>query len=284
MIYAPPETTFPALLEGAATGILAELTVEIRSFNGATVLVAATDDGILDVGGGSYSKPDVGPSPEDEASYLVTWRRNGVVYANEELRVTFSAPEEWPGGGAAYVTAPEARVRSGLLTEDFPPEDGDEALDALLLSASALVGSLTCRPLVEGQTDPDGCTDCYAEVPDYLVDLAKRAVVMKAEQMQVRTGSAAARRRGIGVGNLQSFSAGPYSESYFGPDQAGKARYLDPDPALHEVLWALATEACKERWLNLWDGTVTGAVGVVAYDYGARPGGYGGGVNGAEYL
>lgn len=168
----------------------------------------------------------------------------------------------------SYVTLEEARTRSPLLTRHYASPVADETLEQLLADATLLVGALTCRALVEGAEGE--------AVPDHLVDLAKRAVVLKAEQMHVRGGTARSRTAAINAGRLSGFSAGPYSESYFSPEVAAKAKMLDPDPALHEVLWALASSDCRYAWLELWADVPAPAAGAVAYDYGARPGGYGG--------
>lgn len=164
---------------------------------------------------------------------------------------------------------PDIRTRSPLLTEEFPEPAGDEALTMLIQDASALVSALTCRFIGEY-----GEGDCTAAVPTSMEPLVMRAIVLEAEAMFIRTGTSAARRKAIKNGNLQSISAGPWSETYFGPDAAMKAQMLDLDPALHQALWVIATECCQAQWLALWSGEQPGAAGPVSYDWGARPGGY----------
>lgn len=139
-------------------------------------------------------------------------------------------------------SAESVRARSELLTERYPVLDGDAALVILIEDASVMVSSLTCRDIGVGEGE---------EVPVGQVPLAVRAVTLKAEQLAVLSGTKA-RKGAASAGRVRSFSAGSYSESYFGPDEAAKAGRLDADPVLHEALWALATEACREAWFRLW--------------------------------
>ncbi|MCA1571152.1 MAG: hypothetical protein LC798_12715 [Chloroflexi bacterium] len=63
------------------------------------------------------------------------------------------------------------------------------------------------------------------------------------------------------------------SEAYFGPGDAKTAKVLDPDPALHEALWALATDECRERWRYEWGMEPEPASAVQTFDW--RGTGYG---------
>lgn len=139
-------------------------------------------------------------------------------------------------------TNDEVRARSELLRTDLPAPGGDAALTALIEDASALISAMTCRDIGAGTGE---------DVPAALLPVARRAVTLKSEALYV-SGTPTARRGAIGGGRLQSISAGPWSESYFGPGEAAQAGVLDPDPALHEALWALATEECRQEWLLLW--------------------------------
>ena len=139
-------------------------------------------------------------------------------------------------------TAEEVRDRSDFLLALYPREE-PERLDVLIAEATALVSEMTCRDIGHGSG---------AEVPTGLVPLAHRAVVLKTEQIaNARTSKATKRRVGA---SLRSFSAGSYAESYFDPGTAQKARQLDADQGVHETLWTLATEECRERWLATWSG------------------------------
>ena len=110
-------------------------------------------------------------------------------------------------------------------------------------------------------------------MPDYLDPLAILTIAMKTDQFDSAIRTVKGRRRSLTRGNLASFSAGSYSESYFGPQQAQAAKQLDPDPRLAELLWALCTDSKRLYWLSFWDPEdfPTGEGGLVAFEYGNRP-------------
>lgn len=160
-------------------------------------------------------------------------------------------------------SAAEVRERSPFLQSVLPTGIGsnDELLREAVLDAKALVESLTCRNLDQSLGD------------QRLDRLALRAVTLKTEAIGGSEATAKARKARLGTQLLKSFSAGPYSETYFGPDQAAALKRLDPDPATHEVLWALATQECRDAWLVLWGLSVAPPfAGVQAFDYGRRGG------------
>jgi hypothetical protein len=165
------------------------------------------------------------------------------------------------------VTTLEVRERSEYLTAASPPADPyDPLTDALndeVSLANVLVGDLTCRAI-----GPPGTPG--APVPTEKEDLARVAVTMKAEQIYAARGTAAAREGGVSAGMLRSISAGPWSESYFGPEDARKANVLDLDPLLAQTLWALAPEECRERWLELWSGVYAPASASTEVAWGLR--------------
>lgn len=140
----------------------------------------------------------------------------------------------------------DVRARSELLRLRFPDgdEDKEAELAALLADDAPVVSSLTGRII-----GPEGTPG--EEVPAYLQPVAMRAMALRAERMSV-TGAARSRTGAIGKLTLRSFSAGPYSEAYFGPGEAQGAKALDLDPVVHELLWALATEEKRQEWLRLW--------------------------------
>lgn len=136
----------------------------------------------------------------------------------------------------------ELRARSEFVRVKFPaaPYDAQKEQDVAraLLTSTRLVESLVCRKL-------DGT------MPEELVPLAIQATVYKTEQV-LHSGGSRRRISALGRRALKSMTAGPYSETYFGPDDAAKTKRLDLDPELHDLLWALATEECRDRWLELW--------------------------------
>jgi hypothetical protein len=164
-------------------------------------------------------------------------------------------------------TVKEVRDRSDYLKTKFPDPTGDDELAEWIAAADGLVSSLTGRAIgaeAEGE-----------DVPPSLVALAKRVIVIKIEAMVTTLGgNFAERRASISSGNLQSFSAGAYAESYFGPEVASKAGMLDPNPMIADMLWALATEEKKEEWLLKWQGVEPPAAMVQSFDYQQRPGSY----------
>ncbi len=170
----------------------------------------------------------------------------------------------WTMGGTLPISPSDARRESPLLAQLYPDtpysSDVETDLERLLATATDLVEELTCRIL-------DGT------LPQEDVLLARRAVVLKAEGLATG-GTLKARQTALtraASGGLRSISAGPWSESYFGPEEATKAKMLSPDSALHEVLWALATEECQQKWLALWGARPAPASGWDAFDYSGDP-------------
>lgn len=163
-------------------------------------------------------------------------------------------------------SADDVREVSALLRERYPEDDPEkeDELDALLAALAPLISWLTGRSIGPSGVDTPG-----EEVPEYLEPLAVKVFAMRAERDSVG-GEARRRKTAAGSLRLRSFSAGPYSESYFGPEEAGKIQMLDPEPVIHEMLWALATEEKRAYWLSLWTGEDSPGVAVQAFDYGAR--------------
>jgi hypothetical protein len=166
-------------------------------------------------------------------------------------------------------TVEEVRKRSDYLATKFPDPTGTEELEEWIAAADGLVASLTGRAI--GPESPG------EEVPKSLVALAKRVIVVKIEAMVTGLGgNFAERRASVSSGNLASFSAGAYAESYFGPEVASKAGMLDPNPMIADMLWALATEEKREEWLLKWQGVEAPAAMVQSFDWsqGGRGRGY----------
>lgn len=170
----------------------------------------------------------------------------------------------------------EVRALSAYLARLFPAADPPEDPDPLqpwIDEAVALVSSMTGRTIGDVENPIGSCGS--EDVPTGLEPLARRAIVSKIEQAANRGLTFTSRRGTIRAGRLASFSAGSYSESYFGPGEARTSKLLDLDPATHEALWALATECARAYWLNLWsEDPIEPAAAVMAWDYSRRPGGY----------
>lgn len=162
-------------------------------------------------------------------------------------------------------TPDEVRAVSPLLVQRYPDDaENDAKLQAFLDVLAPIISWLTGRSIGPADVETPG-----VEVPDWLKPIAVRVFALRAERDSV---SSEARRRKTAAGSLRirSFTAGPYSESYFGPEEAGKIQMLDPEPGLHELLWALATEEKRAYWTALWTGEELPAAAVQAFDYGAR--------------
>lgn len=168
-------------------------------------------------------------------------------------------------------TPDQLRAQSALLTERYPKatDGADEQLELFASVTSILVGSLTGRE-IGGFTSENPQTE---DVPAAMVPLAIQCVAMKTEQLVLSTATGRDRKRSINRGNLASFSAGSYSESYFGPEQAMRSKQLDSDSVFSQLLWALCTEAMKLYWLSFWepDAYPQGVASIEAFEYGNRP-------------
>lgn len=166
-------------------------------------------------------------------------------------------------------TITEVRARSKLLTARYPEGDGDEGLTALVETASDLVSAITGR---------DIGVDAGEDVPTNLVGVAKRAVALKAESVEVLDAADVAEEEARGR-RLRSIAAGPWSESYFGPGELagkrGEARpRLDPRDALDEALWLLLTDARREAIMEEFAGQYAPAGAITGFRYGERAGRY----------
>lgn len=193
------------------------------------------------------------------------WRATGIQFSERgTIFVGTDTIDADPFPGEDFTVA-EVWGRSPMLKGLYPDGAGDGDLVLLVAAAAPLVGSLTGRIIAgtEGEAVPDG-----------MLELAFRAIAMKAEALYGAVGTQDARIDGIERSRLRSIAAGSWSESYWGPGEAAKGKALDPDPALAEILWALTTEAKREEWRELWEGTPRPASAIEAFNYSSRPGGY----------
>jgi hypothetical protein len=118
----------------------------------------------------------------------------------------------------------------------------------MIYLATAYLGSITCRDFGNGI----GCP-----IPPEMVPLAIFADALYVEQLTYRMdASRRASSLSSGTGNLRSFTAGPYSESYFGPGEIKFAwNVLDPDPLLNSMLMSLITPECLQARMAAANGT-----------------------------
>lgn len=164
------------------------------------------------------------------------------------------------GTGSIPPTVSELRNRSALIRTQYPADPFSAQVEQDLEFARdlsvRLVESLTCRTMDE-------------TLPEKDVPLATQAIVMKTEQMLMATSAESSSSRLSGRG-LKSISAGPWSETYFGPEEASKAKMLDPDPRLNEILWALTTPECQANWMGIWTGVYAPAAAITEVAWGIR--------------
>lgn len=176
----------------------------------------------------------------------------------------------------------ELRAASDLITLRFPAGGANEAkLKQRAEAAAVLVASLTFRligPVTESIVDAEP----FEEVPPSLQPVAVLAVALMVNRELVTGDPEFAEQVATGR-RLRGFSAGPYSESYFAPGEFARRGAqqgrppMDPDEALDQALWALATEAAREYFRAWATGLNAPAGAVSAFDYrkqavGDRPG------------
>jgi hypothetical protein len=250
-IYAGIGAGFEATTDGAPPGLVGTIGVRIRRDE--TTVVSRTTAGITEDPGepGRYIASLTAPSIIDRYSVVFDTGGPDPVFAEEELIV--GALSQWP---------PDVdMVRSGssILTDAFPSPAGDADLQLRMIEAAAYVSSVTARAIFfpSGGETAFGCS--YEDVPPELQPLALRAI-----RMALEIESVAAESRADVIeqreGGLASFSAGPYSESYFQPGSSS-SQGLSPelamngDPALSRALWGLLTPCARTYWLNTLDPT-----------------------------
>lgn len=131
-------------------------------------------------------------------------------------------------------------------------EMDDGTLTAIVPLAAGIVASLTSRDIgvtaAGGGANSMGCD--FEDVPAWMVPLVNMAVAMMAEVLVGTTSATIAKSRGNRL--LASFTAGPYSETYFSPDVISKSKTLAPDATLASLLWSIATPCAQAYWNRLW--------------------------------
>jgi hypothetical protein len=202
----------------------------------------------------------------EDGSWLYRWLSQGQEIGDAAAGNLFVGPDAFfdPFPDEDFTVA-DIWARSAMLKGRYPGGIGDGDLVLGVAATAPLVASITGRNIA-GKEDGE-------DVPPHLHELALRAIALKTEQFLQAVGSVKLRKSSLSRGNLASFSAGSYSESYFGPGQMTTAKKLDADPVLAEVLWALCTDQAKLEWLQLWepDAYPSGEMSVTAFEYGNRP-------------
>lgn len=178
-----------------------------------------------------------------------------IAVATDPIATAFSDPN---------FTVADIWVRSPYLQGRFASAS-DAALEFLVGTTAPLVGSMTGREIAGTEGEP---------VPPSMIELERQAIALKAETLDRAIGSKKLREASIARTNLAGFSAGSYSEHYFGTStRFESAKTLDPDPVLAEMLWALATEQRRLEWLVFWDPANyhLGEGSIESFEYGNRP-------------
>jgi hypothetical protein len=165
-------------------------------------------------------------------------------------------------------TGAELRVLSALLKarhpEATPYVPDEDELNPYIAEAMALVAHITGRAI---PPDAPGVA-----VPPALQPVAERAVRLKTEQVMVGASAESSEEAASGR-RLRSQSAGPWSESYFAPGDLGSKNgrpVLDPNAALDEALWALATPERREELIAEATGQHPPAGALTGFSYGQR--------------
>lgn len=203
--------------------------------------------------------------PLDEAGvWQYRWRTTGGVDLAEPGILVVASDPIVTGFADPTFTVADIWARSQYLQKHYPRGSAEAPLEFLVGTVAPLVGSMTGR-IIAGTVGE--------AVPPSLHEMELMAIALKCDAFDAATGSAKSRRSSITRGNIASFSAGSYSESYFGPAQAMAAKKLDPDPVLADLLWALCTEEKQLYWLAIWEPESfnLGEGHLVAYEYGNRP-------------
>jgi len=202
----------------------------------------------------------------EDGSWLYRWVSKGQEIGDAAAGNLFVGPDAFfdPFLDEDFTVA-DIWARSPTLKARYPGGIGDGDFVLAVAAVAPLVGSITGRNIA-GKEDGE-------DVPAHLREVALRAMALKTEQFIQAVGSAKLRKSSLSRGNLASFSAGSYSESYFGPGQMVSSKKLDPDPVLADFLWALCTEQAKLEWIQLWDPEAypSGEMSVTAFEYGDRP-------------
>lgn len=132
----------------------------------------------------------------------------------------------------------------------------DPQITSLIAASASVLVSIT------GQT--------MAEMPPELEPLALQAIRGMTEQFAYQ-GSPEYLETLSDFDLIQSFSAGPYSETRRSAEDAMKARQLNAWPWLSDLLWAMLTDDKRDEWLAYFTGQNVPAFGVVEVEWGLSP-------------
>ena len=122
-----------------------------------------------------------------------------------------------------------------------PANPGDpDPLQPTVDAANAYIEQMTCRCPLESINGPE----CSLE------PLVNQAVTLRVQQWLWWTTECAVQS---GTSDIASFSAGSYSETRRDRGRGTDERWVNPWPALNELLWLIMTPECREKWIAIVD-------------------------------
>lgn len=268
-------------------------------WTGAQVLEAAVPDSTGTIwtqideqafSSGTYDSDPTAPAPRSVTTSNATlgtgWYR--LVFTDAAAGVSEPSQAIRSSIDAEMPPAPiDIRNLSPLLRQQYPlPATDPYALSDLranVYAAIMAVQAITWR-LIDptlGCPAPEGYGYSCELLQPEMVDIARQAIVRLTERYAVISQPAYATQFATGR-RLAGFSAGPYSERYFAPNEFARRGVvsrpsMDDDDTINSALWALATEDARDYfvWRNTGAAPPTGVPSV--FDYRRESIGYGAG-------
>lgn len=275
MITAYPGSTVSASLTLGTTGLVGTLAIQVVDAGQQTVAVARTTAGIAEfpAGSGIYGAQIV--APEAPGLYAVIWDTAGsdpLSPANshyDQLTVIITDPtfaggwswspetgwvqvDEQGGGGGVNISTgapgsnavPDAAYVVSASKLDFAEygytsNDGPGGIQELVDRAESSFWRIT------GQT--------IDEIDAKDAPLVRRVIQGMTEQIAMSS-SADTLDTMADWDLIQSFSAGPYSETRRSPEDMLKAKMLNPVPWISDALWSMLTPAQYEHYWMFFSG------------------------------
>lgn len=151
-IYAGPGSTATANLDGAPTGLVGTMGIQVLDNKGA-VVIARTTAGIVEAPAGSGSYIATLTAPSTAGTYVVVWDDGSIsptTTATEELIATSTAPVASTPSGADLCTLSEVRALMQKKTSDTAQ---DSLIQALIHNASNAIMRFTDREFAPQSTN-----------------------------------------------------------------------------------------------------------------------------------
>lgn len=106
----------------------------------------------------------------------------------------------------------------------------------------------------------------FAAMPTGFTSLAEQAMIWLTENAAQQSTADISETMGDWA-LIQSFSAGPYSESRRSMDELRKSGLIVGDPRIHGLLWAMLTDDRRDAWLEWLTGVIAPAFEVTEVDW-----------------